>query len=81
MARYERFILAPTESCPGNEYRILRDRVEFRSFRRNATGRWRALEHADILLHLNLETPVARWLLERLQQKTNRLFTLELVAK
>jgi hypothetical protein len=40
-----------------NEYRVLRDRVEFR-----AGGAWRLLDEAEIEMHFILHTEVASWL-------------------
>ena len=74
MRRYERFVLSPIGGAPGNEYRIVSGRVEFRTFRerdesirRNST--WRALGPNDILMHLSLNTEVGKWLMKRLQTR------------
>ncbi len=72
--RYERFLLSPMGATPGNEYRILEGRVQFRSFQPGAgkgrrTGDWRALAPNDILMHLSLNTEVGKWLLKRLQNR------------
>ncbi len=74
MRRYERFVLSPLGGTPGNEYRIVGGRVEFRSFQKDAAqqrkcGAWRALAPNDILMHLSLNTDVGKWLLKRLQSK------------
>lgn len=74
MHRYERFVLSPLGRTPGNEYRIVGGRVEFRSFDgRSVEGRrsgtWRALAPNDILMHLSLNTDVGKWLLKRLQTR------------
>lgn len=73
MRRYERFVLSPLGGSPGNEYRIVGGRVEFRSFETNASQRrcgvWRSLAPNDILMHLSLNTEVGKWLLKRLQTK------------
>ena len=74
MARYERFLLSPLRGAPGNEYRIVGRRVEFRSFQeRTGSGRrssaWRPLAPNDILMHLSLNTEVGKWLLKRLQTR------------
>ncbi len=74
MAHYERFVLSPLGGAPGNEYRIVGGRVEFRSFQER-TGNprkcstWRALAPNDILMHLSLETEVGKWLVKRLQYR------------
>ena len=74
MQRYERFVLSPLGGTPGNEYRIVSGRVEFRSFeQRSAHGRrcgaWRSLAPNDILMHVSLNTAVGKWLLKRLQTR------------
>jgi len=60
--------------APGNEYRIVDGRVEFRSFQERAAeirkcSPWRSLGPNDILMHLSLNTQVGRWLLKRLQAR------------
>lgn len=71
MQRYERFVLSPIGGAPGNEYRIVDGRVEFRSFQEREKPRkvstWRALGPNDILMHLSLNTEVGKWLMKRLQ--------------
>lgn len=73
MRPYERFVVSPLGRAPGNEYRIVKGRVEFRSFQENgAQGKpstWRTLAPNDILMHLSLETEVGKWLMKRLQQR------------
>lgn len=73
MQRYERFVLSPIGGAPGNEYRIVGGRVEFRSFQRakqRKCGAWRPLAPNDILMHLSLNTEVGKWLVKRLQTRT-----------
>jgi hypothetical protein len=41
-----------------NEYRVLRERVEFRA----GSGAWRLLDEAEIEMHFILHTEVASWL-------------------
>lgn len=75
MRRYERFVLSPLGVNPGNEYRIVGGRVEFRSFHNGNSERqkcsaWRALAPNDILMHLSLNTEVGKWLVKRLQNRS-----------
>ncbi len=76
MRHYEKFVLAPLGASPGNEYRIVGSRVEFRSFepgcgKGRRSGEWRALAPNDILMHLSLNTEVGKWLLKRLQTRVS----------
>ena len=58
-----------------DEYRIRNSHVEFRPRQRRSPAlpenrtAWRSLEAEDIALHLVLETPVAEWLLLRMQNR------------
>ncbi len=74
MQRYERFVVAPMNGAPANEYRVVRGRVEFRIVDSSHTGRsvssWRTLSTNDILMHLSLNTEVAKWLMKRLVLRT-----------
>lgn len=74
MRQCERFVMSPLGTAPGNEYRIMEGRVQFRSFEPGAgkgrrSGGWRALAPNDILMHLSLNTDVGKWLLKRLQSR------------
>src|SRR6266581_411142 len=48
-----------------NEYRIHAGRVELRTSSFGQTGDWRQLGADEVIMHLILGTPVARWLLLR----------------
>ncbi len=58
-----------------DEYRIRSSEVEFRPRVRRSPGlsgrqnEWRILDADDIALHLALRTPVAEWLVLRLQNR------------
>jgi hypothetical protein len=60
--------IASQDGGPGNEYRIGRSSVEFRSLDaqgrpfEHPNGQWRALDNNEIELHFALHTPVADWL-------------------
>ena len=68
MRTYEHYLVAPSNGAPGNEYRILRDHVQFRIVDEGIPGAWRTLSTGDILMHLTLETCVGKWLTERSQR-------------
>ncbi len=66
--RYERFVVAPMGGAPANEYRVTDGHVEFRVVSASAgkaLGTWRALSPEDVLMHVNLKTPVGKWLVQR----------------
>ena len=68
MRRYERFVVAPMGGAPGNEYRVTQGHLEFRtvnSARGRSSGTWRVLSPEDVLMHVNLKTPVGKWLVAR----------------
>jgi hypothetical protein len=60
--------IASNNGAPGNEYRIQRSAVEFRTLNANGEpygnprGQWRTLDNDEIQLHFALHTPVADWL-------------------
>ena len=64
--------IASHDGAPSNEYRIQKDKVEFRSLNPDgiafgrSDGGWRTLEPNEIKLHFALETPVAQWLSKNL---------------
>ncbi len=58
-----------------DEYRIKKSQVEFRPHERHSSeqqkriSQWRSLDADDIALHLALRTPVAEWLVLRMQNR------------
>jgi len=56
-----------------NEYRIHAGRVELRTSSFGQTGDWRQLGADEVIMHLILGTPVARWLLLRWKQELDSI--------
>lgn len=61
---------------PVNEYRLHHGRLELRVLwpLHSLRGRWRPLSLAEIIMHVNLETEVSRWMLHLLRQQSAAQF-------
>lgn len=68
--------IASHDGAPSNEYRIQKDKVQFRSITPegvafgpldgHSNGGWRTLDSHEVQLHFVLQTPVAEWLSKNL---------------
>lgn len=63
----DRFFVEPLGDAPGNEYRILGNKVQFRNVGDDhaAASAWRTLDGNDVLMHLSLGTAVGEWLMRQ----------------
>lgn len=64
--------IAGGPESPVNEYRVNGGRLELRVLfpENGAPGEWRPLSLEEIIMHVNLETAVAHWMLQRLRETT-----------
>ncbi len=57
------FLVHAAGTFPANEYRIVKDQVQFRIIGNGQAGSWLTLDGNDVLMHLSLKTSVGEWLM------------------